>query len=410
MDDSFQQDEISQVHAKVLIIDDSDSARALLKRRLSIYGYEVYAVPSRDAAIENLKLQEIDVIFLNMIIDSTSSYNFLLKLKEDDVYKNIPVIMISSDDDVELVVKCIEAGAEDYLVRPLNQTILKARLANCISKKVAHDREVLFLKKIAQGQKQIVKQEKMASLGMLVSSVSRELKNPLNFVINFAQVSYDQCAEIKQEIDKNKDKIETNTYNYLINYIEKFSCNVQKITEYGRNADRIIRFMLDQATVSGGQKTPADLNKVIQQTITMLFSLYKSNGITRIPKIETNLDNNIGHLQISIQSINRAIHNILDNAVYAVLHKHKNLEDCHISITTQDVGDNIRIVIRDNGGGIPPENMDKLFLPFFTTKSDGSGPGLGLYSAKEVITNHAGTISVRSDDGIHSEFEIILKK
>ena len=184
------EESISQKPAKILVIDSEESSRGLLKRRLSIFGHEVYLAADENEAISQLKKEPIDVILLNMFINKNNSYDFLVQLKEDADYNSIPTIMISSDGDTDLVVRCIEAGAEDYLVKPLNQTLLRARLANCIMRKEAHDKELAYLAKIKQSQNQIMAQEKMASLGELMSSISQELKNPLNFIINFATHLY----------------------------------------------------------------------------------------------------------------------------------------------------------------------------------------------------------------------------
>lgn len=404
------QDIVTQTRARILVVDDHESARALLKRRLAIYGHEVFSAAGEKSAMDVLQKISVDVLFLNMFMGGESSYDFLVRLKEHEDYKNIPVIMISSDNDVELIVRCIEIGAEDYLVKPLNQTILKARLANCIAKKEAHDREVQFLKKIAKGQKQLVAQEKMASLGMLVGSISHELRNPLNFIINFAQVCKDQCDEIAVQVEKIKDTLSPDLYKVVTDYTQKFGGNVAKIAEYGRSADRIIRFMFDQSNTSKGQKSPADINKIIQQTITMFNSSYKSNGFTKIPKIETRFDPNVPHIGLSIQAISRAIFNIFDNAAYSVLHKYEKLEDCQIIVSTKDDGDNIRITVYDNGTGVPKDIADKVFNPFFTTKQEENRPGLGLSSTKETIDKHAGSISLKSEEGKGAEFTILLKK
>ncbi|MDR1235590.1 MAG: response regulator, partial [Holosporaceae bacterium] len=255
--------------AKVLVIDDNESARTLLKRRLSVYGHEALTAENSKKALEILAAHPIDVVFLNMFICGENSYDFLVSLKENDDYHSIPIIMVSSDSDIQLVVKCIEAGAEDYLVKPLNQTLLRARLSNCVSKKEAYDKEIAYLAKIEQGQKQIVAQEKMASVGVLVSSISQELKNPLNFVINFASVSGEICGELITKTEESKKSISPDFFLFLFDNLKKFQSNVVKISEYGQNADKIIRFMLDQSKTSDGQKHPVNLNKVITQTITM---------------------------------------------------------------------------------------------------------------------------------------------
>jgi signal transduction histidine kinase len=401
---------VTQKQARILVIDDHESARALLKRRLSIYGYEVLPAADAAQAMKTLSSGSIDVIFLNMFIGGESSYDFLKRIKEDDVHKAIPVVMMSSDSDIELVVRCIEAGAEDYLVKPLNQTLLKARLSNCIARKEAYDKEIAYLAKIEQGQKQIVAQEKMASIGVLVSSISQELKNPLNFVINFAGVSAEICDEVCAKVDAGKEKIEPSILEYLSSNLKKFQSNVKKISEYGQNADKILRFMLTQSNDTSGKKHPGNVNRIISQTITMLLSSYKTNGKTNLPQIETIFGDRIPHVLVSTQSLSKAVYNILDNAIYSVMEKFEDISLAKIKITTEDTPTSVNISIYDNGLGIKEDIVDKIFNPFFTTKPEGTGPGLGLSSAKEVIDEHNGCINVKSQEGEFAEFEISIAK
>jgi signal transduction histidine kinase len=400
----------TQNPAKILVVDDNESTRDLLKRRLAIYGHEVLPAISHKQAFEILSENLTDVIFLNMFIGETSSYDFLVNLKENNLYRSIPIIMISSNNDMELVVKCIEAGAEDYLVKPLNQTLLKARLANCISKKEAHDKEIAYLEKIEQGKKQIVAQEKMASLWILASSISQELKNPLNFVINFAAVSAEICVELIEKLNQYTDNLFPELYISLSDNLKKLQSNVTKISEYGHNADKILRFMLDQSNTSSEKKRPENINRIISQTITMLLVSYKMNGITLLPRIDTKLDNAIPHIEISTPSLSKAIYNILDNAVYSVIAKFKDISQAEIRITTENHPSFVKISIYDNGIGIEPDIIDEIFTPFFTTKPEGTGPGLGLSTATEIIQDHSGTLSVNSTKDEFTEFTIQIEK
>lgn len=395
--------------AKLLVIDDSENARSLLKRRLAMYGHEVIAAANQQEALKILADHQVDVIFLNMFLNGVNSAGLLEKLKSNSDYQNIPIIMISSDDDTELLVKSIEAGAEDYLVKPLNQTILRARLSNCIARKEAYDKELQYLAKIKQGQKQIAAQEKMASVGMLVSSISNELKNPLNFVINFANVSAEICSELIQNLEANK-LFTDEPQKAILENLKKFQSNVSKISDYGRNADQIIRFMLDQSNTDNSKKHPANVNKIINQTISMLLSSYKSKGITNLPQITTALDNNIPHIVLSIQSFSKVIYNILDNALYSVLKKFEDQSLSEVKISVNDHLNDIEIIIKDNGLGIPSDVKERIFEPFFTTKEGGMNPGLGLSTSLEIIQDLKGNISVDSAQGEFAEFKIIIPK
>jgi len=395
--------------AKLLVIDDSEGARSLLKRRLAMYGHEVIAAANQNDALEALQNNSVDVIFLNMFLGGQNSSALLKKLKSNNDYQNIPIIMISSNDDTELLVKCIEAGAEDYLVKPLNQTILRARLSNCIARKEAYDKELQYLDQIKQGQKQIAAQEKMASVGILVTSISNELKNPLNFVINFANVSAEICSELIQDLES-KNIFASEAQMAILSNLKKFQSNVSKISNYGKNADQIIRFMLDQSNTDNSQKHPANVNKIIEQTISMLLSSYKSKGTTNLPQITTNLSENVPHVILSVQAFSKVIYNILDNAFYSVQKKYPDQALSEITISVKNNLSDIEIIIRDNGTGINAEIKNKIFEPFFTTKTGGMNPGLGLSTALEIIQDLKGSISVDSLEGEFAEFRITIPK
>ncbi len=407
----MEQDDNISAHkpSKLLVIDDNENARSLLKRRLAMYGHEVVAAANQKIALTVLEKQPVDVIFLNMFLNGKNSSDFLETLKTNNKYKSIPVIMISSNDDTELLVKCIEAGAEDYLVKPLNQTILRARLSNCITRKEAYDKELKYLAQIKQGQKQIAAQEKMASVGMLVSSISNELKTPLNFVINFASVSAEICEELVKTIEE-KTSVTEEDQQKLVNNLKKFQSNVTKISDYGKNADQIIRFMLDQSNTDNSKKALANINKIINQTISMLMSSYKSKGITNLPQITTNLDEDIPQIVLSIQSFSKVIYNILDNAVYSVLEKFRDQTLSFVSISVSNHLDDIEITIKDNGAGIKDSIKNRIFEPFFTTKTGGLNPGLGLSTSLEIIQDLRGTITVDSVEDQSTEFKITIPK
>lgn len=336
---------IAHKQSRVLVIDDHEGARKLLKRRLSIYGYEVLTAGDKTRTAKILARYPVDVIFLNMFLNGESSYKFLKTLKNNEKYKSIPIIIMSSDSDMELIVRCIEIGADDYMLKPLNQTLLKARLSNCIARKEAYDKEIAYLAKIEQGQRQIVAQEKMASIGVLVSSISQELKNPLNFIINFAGVSADICSEVCENVEQKKDKVDPEVFEYIDVHLKKFGSNIKKVSEYGQTADKILRFMLSQSNEEGGQKHLGNVNKIVTQTISMLLSSYKSNGQSNLPQVQSKLDNAVPHIKLSTQALSKAIYNVLDNAVYFVIKKHEeDMSKAEVVVTTENAPDAINII------------------------------------------------------------------
>ena len=394
--------------SKLLVIDDQESARNLLKRRLSLYGHEVFAAQNTTEALKCLDANDIDVILLNMFLHGESTYKFLQQLKGNEKFQNTPIIMISNDNDVELLVRCIEAGAEDYLVKPLNQTILKARLSNCIARKEAYQKELGYLATIEQGQKQIKAQEHMAAIGEIVGSVAQELKNPLNFVINFAQISAEVCDNLKSTVSAIDSANQSPESQRATPIVQKLRDNIIKVAEYGKSIDQIIKFMLEQ-TRTDNTKYISNLNKIASQTVDMLKATYRSRG-ENIPSIKVMPDPNLKNMVLSVQTVSKIIRNVLDNAIYAVNKKFSDPTLSRIEVTVTDQDNSVLISIYDNGIGIKEENLEKIFEPFYSDKEGGQNPGLGLSNSREILAEMRGTISVVSKEGEFSEFKINIPK
>lgn len=408
---SAQTKNVQQIPSKILVVDDNEKNRAIFKRRLAIYGHEIYSADGHTRAFEILEKRSVDVIFLDVMMPVVTGFDMLQMLKENPNYKNIPVIMISSDNDLERVVKCIENGAEDYLVKPINPTLLKARLMNSLEKKIAHDKEIAYLAQIKQGQKQIVAQEKMASIGNLVSAISQELKNPLNFVTNFSEVCGEICSELLDDITQNSHSFSDNLYQNITQKLKLFKDDIFKITEHSKKADKIIRFMLDQATTTAGELHPGHVNRVVEETVKLVVTSYNAKGKCLQFEVITDLDPKVTHMPIVVTGLTRAIFNLLDNSIYAVMHQTKDNYEPQVKISTKDFLDRVEVSIFDNGIGIAKNIVNKIFEPFFTTKPEGTGPGLGLSTVKEVIEkSHNGKIILESEENTFTLIKLILPK
>ena len=262
-----------------------------------------------------------------------------------------------------------------------------------------------YLSQIKEGKRQIAEQEKMASIGKLVSAISQELKNPLNFIINFADVSSAICNELIKKLEE--QSAYASSQKLVLEQLDKFLKNIEKITTYGRSADQIIRFMLDQSNIDDTQKMMVGVGKVILQTIEMLVSSYKSRGIVNVPHIDVKVDDSI-RMMLSVQSFSKAIYNLLDNSLFSVMQKYEDVSQAKIEVTAEKNQDDIEIYILDNGVGINPELSKKIFDPFFTTKSTGNNPGLGLSTTAAIFQNMKGDISVESEEGNFAKFKITL--
>jgi signal transduction histidine kinase len=261
-------------------------------------------------------------------------------------------------------------------------------------------------------QTQLIHQEKMASLGQLTAGIAHEIKNPLNFVNNFAAMSVELAHDLRGFIGKAvfdpSDLVEvTDIVNDLV-------FNAEQINEAGRHADRIIRSMLLHSRGKLGQRQKIDLNHLIDEAIHLTYHSMRAKNRDFNITMETDYDCTLQPMPIVPQDLSRVIVNLASNACDATQLKRLMTGSDYIpvlNVATRNLGEWVKINIRDNGMGMSPDTQSKIFQPFFTTKPAGQGTGLGLSISYEIITQgHRGIIEVSSQEGEFTEFVILLPK
>jgi class 3 adenylate cyclase len=170
----------------VLVVDDNEMNRDLLSRRLQRQGFTIMIAADGQQALDKIRSQPFDLVLLDVMMPQLNGYQVLEYLKADATLRHIPVIMISAIDDMDSVIRCIELGAEDYLFKPFNQTLLKARISACLEKKRLRDQEQAFLKQIQIEQE---KSERLL-LNVLPKPIADRLKQGQQTIAdNFAEVT-----------------------------------------------------------------------------------------------------------------------------------------------------------------------------------------------------------------------------
>lgn len=262
-------------------------------------------------------------------------------------------------------------------------------------------------------QEELIIQEKMASVGMLTTGIAHEIKNPLNFVNNFSDLSIGLLDELNEEFKLNKDKIPSESLTTIEDIIGDLTINSTKIKEHGERADNIVKTMLLHSQEAGVQKEMINIETLIQDNLHIAIESFKSSN----PKFDVTLVEeyapNVEKILAAPQAISRVIIYIVDNALYAMrdkqLHTDQSYEPTlNVKVTQKD--DKVVIKIKDNGTGIPKKFLDKVYEPFFTTKPTGKGnTGLGLSICYDtVVKQHKGELRVASEEGIFTEFSVIL--
>ena len=263
-------------------------------------------------------------------------------------------------------------------------------------------------------QHQIIMQQKSASLWALTAGISHEIKNPFNFVTNFAELSTDLTQELREDIEKQKGILDPQAFEDIEDILDDLRKNAEKINEHGKRADSIVRNMLLHSRGRPGERQKTDINALMAEYVNLAYHGMRAKDSSFNIKIETDYDNSIGLVEVVPQDLSRVFLNILNNACDAAYAKKKEMRDEFsptLSVVTKNLDDLIEIRVHDNGKGIPRENLDKIFNPFFTTKPTGEGTGLGLSISYDIIVEeHKGEIKVETEEGSYTEFVISLPK
>lgn len=265
---------------------------------------------------------------------------------------------------------------------------------------------------LQQAQDQIVMREKLAALGELTAGVAHEIQNPLNFVKNFAEVSEELLEELQEILEQDGQKLEEEQRE-LINEINgDLTDNLARIREHGDRADRIVRDMLQMGRGSGEARSAA-INDLLEEHARLAFHSARATNADFQLDIKEDLDEEMGELEVVPQDLARVFLNMVSNACYATNDKRHSPETPSdyvptLWISTRRMPDQIEVRIRDNGKGIPPDVVDKIFNPFFTTKPTDQGTGLGLALSNDIVREHGGAIKVHSEPGEFTEMLIEL--
>jgi signal transduction histidine kinase len=279
--------------------------------------------------------------------------------------------------------------------------------------RAARDAAEAAYRDLKAAQANLIQAEKMASLGQLTAGIAHEIKNPLNFVNNFAGLSVELLDELKETAAPALSALDEDRRAEIDETVGMLTSNLEKIAEHGRRADNIVKSMLEHSRGVTGERREVDLNALIEEALNLAYHGARAQDQSFNITLERELEPELRRIELAPQEMTRVFLNLFGNGFYAVTKRaRKNGEAPFrpvLTVATRDCGDAIEVRVRDNGVGIPPEIRDKLFQPFFTTKPAGEGTGLGLSISYDIVTQqHGGTITVDSEPGAFTEFTIRL--
>ncbi|MGX1170295.1 GAF domain-containing protein [Bradyrhizobium sp. DASA03005] len=261
-------------------------------------------------------------------------------------------------------------------------------------------------------QDRLIQTEKLASLGQLTAGIAHEIKNPLNFVNNFASLS----AELTEELNEALAPVPLpeNVRSEVDELTGLLQDNLGKIVQHGRRADSIVKNMLLHSREGVGEHGLSDINALVEESLNLAYHGARAEKPNFHVTLKRELDPAAGHAEMFPQEITRVLLNLISNGFHAVTRRKADGAAGYepmVTAATRDRGDQIEISIRDNGTGIADDVKEKMFNPFFTTKPAGEGTGLGLSMTHDIVVKqHGGTIDVATELGAFTEFTIRLPR
>ncbi len=358
----------------ILLIDDLISNIKLLARHLD--GYKLYFALDGATAFSVAEENQPDMILLDVMMPDIDGYELCRRFKENPRTKKIPIIFVTAknqEDDEEFG---LQVGAIDFISKPVNGAILRARIANHLELKEHRDNLAGLLseksKELDATYEQLLHAEKLSSLGKLTSSISHEFSSPL--------FGLEQILTTFHDEENNEEK------KHLI----------AVCVDECRRLRELIRSMQNFGRPTSSHMKPTDLNQIITDVLRLCAKNFEKKNIY----IEKNLQL-IPLVSAVEDQMKQVVFNLINNACDAI-----EVDAGRVLVSTALTGNHVVLSVTDNGGGIDPADLQAVFAPFFTTKLEGRGTGLGLSICYGIVTTHKGSIEVKSKPGRGSTFTV----
>jgi len=368
---------------RLLLVDDEDNFRQTLAKRLAKKGIPPEQAESGEKALSILEKKEMDVVVLDVNMPGMDGIEVLRHIKKK--HPGTEVIFLTGHAATQDGVDGIKRGAFDYLSKPVEFEHLLSKIKQAYDKVVREEeklREAEFRKKMRQ---QMATTEKLASLGTLAAGVAHEINNPLAIINESAGwlkliINREEMAQMprKQDFEMALNKIETGV----------------------DRAKRITHQLLGFAKKDDSVLVEINLGDLADEAVQLVHREATNKDIEIVQ--ETQPD--IGTIWSDPYQLRQVLINLLTNAIHATG------SGGRITIIIEALNGEINLTVQDNGQGIPKENLDKIFEPFFSTKSPGKGTGLGLFVTRGIVEKLCGTIEVESRLGHGTRFCIRLPR
>jgi two-component system, sensor histidine kinase and response regulator len=361
----------------LLVVDDDAANRDVLSRRLTQLGHDVVIASSGSETLRLMRENAFDAVLLDILMPDMDGYEVLGLIKRDERLQHIPVIMVSALSEVQSVVRCIDAGAEDYLTKPFDPVLLRARIGASLEKKRGRDRETALYDQLQQNYTRLQELEQLRD--DMRNMIVHDLRTPLTALIVGMEMVVHQGP--LNESQREMMSIATGGGKTLLGMINEL-LDIEKM-ESGRTE-------LHYEPLS-----PSTLVAAAVSHVAALAETGRTTLVTDVPADLAPFPGDAGKLT-------RTLVNLIANAI-------RYTSGGTVTIAAAQQPETIRFTIRDTGSGIPAEAFGRIFEKFGQVdRSSKSGTGLGLAFCKLAVEAHGGRIGVESTPGAGSTFSFTI--
>lgn len=347
--------------------------RILVKQKLSFVGKRV---DSKDEFIQELSAFKPDVILSDHVLPQFNSLEALSICQRANL--NIPFILVTGTVSEEFAVSCLKQGADDYVLKS-NLVRLPSAIHNALRQRSLESHRRNDELQLRKQNEELIKINR--ELDSFVYSVSHNLRAPLMSMLGLLKLV---------EIESENPETDLKPYFAMMNHsIEKLDETLKEILDYSKNAR------------TGLRKDKIDLGRLIDESFEKLMYLPGSELIKKTVDIDQQKELWQDQFRLSI-----VMNNLVSNAIK---YRDESKEQCTIDVRCHVDENNLTIIFRDNGIGIAPELLNKVFDMFYRATERSEGAGLGLYIVKETVDKLSGTISVDSRPGESTVFKLVFR-
>ena len=362
---------------KILIVDDNEELLGAISRLLEMQGHSTLTALSGEDALEIARKESPDLILLDWILPGIDGIEVCRKLKSEESTRGIMILLVTGRGSVDNRIEGLDAGADDFIPKPFKHPELLARVRSSLRLKKATDELTERNRQLVESQYELVRTEKIATIGLLASGIAHEFNNIMAGISGYAQLAKKNPKYMPQLVE------------VALTQAQRAQELTGSLSSYNRRAD---------------ENPDCNVQEVIQNALCLVKKEIESNGIEIALDIEA-----VPHAAISAGQLQEVVLNLLINAIHAIGSRGK----ITLEVYAPGPDNMVEIRICDTGGGIPEENLNRIFDPFFTTKGalgggKQEGTGLGLSVCYNIIQSRGGRITVASTEGVGTSFSILL--